>query len=30
MVNQFQATDPLWVGNQTVLQFFGFDGVSSW
>jgi ATP-binding cassette subfamily G (WHITE) protein 2 len=30
MVNQWGANTPLWAGDQTVLQFYGFEGVSLW
>ncbi len=28
MKNQWGVSDPLWVGDQTVLQFYGFGSVS--
>jgi len=30
MVNNYGATNPTWVGGQSVLEFFGFADVNQW
>jgi hypothetical protein len=31
MVNQFEARDPVdWLNGQTLLQYYGLEGVSKW
>lgn len=30
MLNQFEAIDPVWLGGQTVLEYYGVAGQSKW
>lgn len=30
MLNQFEANDPVFIGGQTVLEYYGVAGQSKW
>ncbi len=30
MINHFEERNPTWIGGQTVLEYYGLNGVSKW